>query len=201
MPTIADEDDYWQSQVIQLHHDSLKNVRDTAAKWQATISALLALFGSAAFLKGADTFASLGLSAPWPVVLLAIIIVAVILAFAAVLLSAYAAQGLPSIIKGLTGGQLEQQTISTAKRATKALTIGRALGLAATLLILMGATAVLTVSAFRPADTSVSAIVKRPNGGVFCGTLIRPAALQLQVAGTAIDLLPDDAITIVPKCP
>ncbi len=202
MTSGREEDLYWEGQVVALHHDSLKTVRETAAKWQATIGTVLGLFGSVAFLKGGDTFISIGLAAPWPMVLLAMIVVAVVLAFAATVLSALAAQGIPGVVRGITGEELEERTIAAAERSSQFLGWARVATLIAGIMVLVGASAVLTVAALRQQDPSIYALVKRANGDVLCGSLVRPSALQLRVKDAPdVMLRSEDSIALVPRCP
>src|SRR3954471_736656 len=52
--TVAEEDAYWVKQVENLHHDALTNVRASAGKWQAGLTAALGGFVTVGFVWGPD---------------------------------------------------------------------------------------------------------------------------------------------------
>ena len=87
------EAEYWQAKLTDISRTELDKVRATAAKWQATISTLLGVFGSIAFVGGISNVDQL--NERMATTAKNIVTVAVVLAFLAILGSAYAAMGVP----------------------------------------------------------------------------------------------------------
>jgi hypothetical protein len=91
---LDDPDDWrWQTEAEEGAHASLATVRTTATGWASSVSALLGIFGTVAVIKGPDAFKDIGTPTGWYV--LGLFAGATILAGAAVLLAAIAAQGTP----------------------------------------------------------------------------------------------------------
>src|SRR6266850_6443688 len=110
MEISRDEARYWITQLEEQRRSGLKTVRESAAKWQGTIAALLGIFGSAAFIKGPSTFKDLGAGEPWSSLLLGAVFIAAAVAFAGLGSTVLAAQGIPKIEHYWTSVDLRKWT-------------------------------------------------------------------------------------------
>jgi hypothetical protein len=169
-----DPDDWiWERDANQLLHTGLDQVRKAAEKWAATISVLLGLFSTVAFIKGPDTFSDL--EADWAAALAAsLIVLAVLLAGAAILLAALAAQGTPRWAKKLDGWTLKTYYREQARKARTELAWSRVLAVTAALSIVAGVSVTwfetLGTRGTKPTPSAQSAIIT--SGAVVrCGAL------------------------------
>lgn len=160
---------YWQAKLEDLSRTELDTVRSTAAKWQGTISTLLGIFGTVAFVTGNQTIDKLSPTAAtlakWAVT------VALVLALGAVLTATYAAQGIPRQRANPDWVWLETQSRDQARRALVALRLSQGLALAAVVVIVVGSLLVLWNSEPKAAAPPASAPVRVAYGTVLCGSL------------------------------
>ena len=149
---------YWQTKLDDLSRTELDTVRSTAAKWQGTISTLLGIFGTVAFVSGNQTIDKLSPTAAalakWAVT------VALVLAVGAVLSATYAAQGIPRYRDNPDWVWLETQSRTQANRALVALRLSQGLALAAVVVIVVGSLLVLWNSEPKAAAQPTSVLVR-----------------------------------------
>jgi hypothetical protein len=193
---------YWQAKLDDLGRTELDTVRSTAAKWQGTISTLLGIFGTVAFVSGNQTIDKLSASAAtatkWAVT------VAVVLAVGAVLTATYAAQGIPRQRVAPDWLWLETQSGKQARRALVALRCSQGLALAAVFVVVAGSLLVLWNTESKTASQPTSALVRLANGSVVCGSIVgQHGVLALRLSnGTMLHF---DAVTqpigMIGMCP
>jgi hypothetical protein len=100
-----DPDDLqWQREATERQHTALKDVRSTAEKWGASVTALLGIFGTVAFVKGPNEFSKLSEDEAWWA--FGLIVAAGVLAAAAITAAALSAQGSPVRTEQLDGWTL-----------------------------------------------------------------------------------------------
>lgn len=179
---------------------SLESVRESAGKWQTTITTMIGLFALSGFVKGPDDFAKVASSWQWgiPWILGLIALTGV----SAVLLAGRAANGLPK--KGWSDAadyMGRQQT--AADDAASALRWAITLAVVAFgLLVLM--VGILWFAPRAPAETSNSLVTTR--SAVYCGP-IAPSPNGIEVAdtlgGSKVDVPAADIIGMqqVRTCP
>ncbi len=202
-----DPDDWrWENDAHELLHTGLEQVRKTATAWGATISVLLGIFSTVAFIKGPETFNDL--SADWVAALAAALIVAsALLAGAAVLLAALAAQGIPHWVKQLDGWALKSYYKDQARKARLELAWSRVLAVLAALGVIVGIsfTWFETLGQSAPSPKPQPALVTI-GGTVKCGALtVAPNGDLLFAVGPSrpVPIAALDATRIVPVagCP
>lgn len=161
---------YWQAKLDDLGRTELDTVRSTAAKWQGTISALLGIFGTVAFVSGNQTIEKLSPSAAAAAKLG--VTVAVVLAVGAVLSATYAAQGIPRQREAPDWIWLATQLRKQAGRGLVALRCSQILALAAVLVVVAGSLLVLWNSESKTAAQPASVLMRLANGSVVCGSVV-----------------------------
>lgn len=161
---------YWQAKLDDLSRTELDTVRSTAAKWQGTISTLLGIFGTVAFVSGNQTIEKLS---PTTATFTKIAVtVAVTLAVGAVLTATYAALGLPRRRESVDWAWLEKQSINQAVRALVALRWSQGLALGAVFVVIAGSLLMLWNSEPQAAPPATSVLVRLPDDSLLCGTLV-----------------------------
>jgi hypothetical protein len=189
---------YWQTKLDDLSRTELDTVRNTAAKWQGTISTLLGIFGTVAFVSGDKTVENLS---PTAAALTKVAVtLAGVLAVGAVLAATFAAQGIPRQQASPDWVWLEEQSRAQAGRALVALRWSQGLALGAVFVLLLGSLLVLWNS--EPQPTPV--VARLANGTVLCGSLVgQHNVSSFRMANGTI--VPFDAKTqligIVSACP
>jgi hypothetical protein len=160
-------------------------------------------FGAAAVVKGPESVAKLtdGIR-PWVV---GLIVAGAVALLASILATARAQRGPTAHYRPLTGLRLAKWNLDESRRADKALSIGKASGIAAAVFVL-GAGVLATLSEAAPADPPrPSFLVRTTDGAVECGVLGRATGrLVLQDAdGEALLRLEGGvaAIETVRACP
>jgi hypothetical protein len=160
---------YWQGKLDELDRTQLDTVRATAAKWQGTISTLLGVFGTVAFVTGANTIEKLAPddadTARFAVT------AAAALALGAVLSATYAAQGLPRRHKNPDWPWLEKQSREQAGKALTWLRVSQVLAILAVGLVVVGSVVVLWSSPAKQAAPPANALVRVADGSVRCGAV------------------------------
>jgi hypothetical protein len=162
---------YWQTKLDDLSRTELDTVRSTAAKWQGTISTLLGIFGTVAFVSGNQAIEKL--SPTTAAFIKLAVTLAVVLAVGSVLAATYAAQGIPR--KRLTPDWvwLEERSRTQAGRALGALRCSQGLALGAVFVVIVGSLLVLWNSEPKAVPKSASVLARMANGTVVCGSLVR----------------------------
>ncbi len=195
------DDKRWESEATDAVHGALKAVQGTATAWAATITTLLGVGGTVAAVKGPDAFSKLtpatGNLVFWLSVLTAL------LASAAILFAALAAQGTPRRVQGLDGATLKKLTADGAARASRLLRFSRAGALvaASALLLAVGIAWHAGIASSEP--SSSSALVETSDGAVRCGQLHASSdgTIALSVGSTQYSLQAGSPITSVDSCP
>jgi hypothetical protein len=197
-----DEILYWQGALDELRRTGLKTARDVAGKWQTTISGLIGAFGLVAVVKGPSTFKDLGATQSESLVLLAATSVAALLAFGALFMSAWAAQGFPQMTTWWDAYQLRDWSNSETQSAIEHLRWGRRFTIAAAIIVLILYIVVAALPIARSKASVLNAIINKDGGGIVCGVLVNAAGLAVRVNdSTTLVLAPKDQITIVDRCP
>jgi hypothetical protein len=199
--TERDDAEYWEDQLDEQRRTGLKSIRETAGKWQGTIAGLLGAFGLASVVKGPSTFKDLGFSESDSAALLVWISVAALLAFGAILCSAFAAQGTPQIRRNWTGENLKNWTHDATEGAVILLGLGRWLTVVAALIVLVVSVLVPAIAIAQTKPAPLKAIVDLGNGQLACGVLFDTADLKINVGGQIFDLTSNDDVKIVDRCP
>jgi hypothetical protein len=183
---------YWQGKLDDLSRTELDTVRSTAAKWQGTISTLLGIFGTVAFVSGNQTIEKLSPSAATATKVA--VTAAVLLAIGAVLTATYAAQGIPRQRKTADWVWLETQSGTQSGRALVALRCSQGLALAAVFVVVAGSLLVLWNSGPKIASQSTSALVRTADGALVCGSIVRQNGILVfkMINGTILHF---DAVT------
>jgi hypothetical protein len=161
---------YWQAKLDDLSRTELDTVRSTAAKWQGTISTLLGIFGTVAFVSGNQTIEKL--SRTTGTFTKIAVTVAVVLAVGAVLTATYAALGIPRRRETVDWTWLESESIRKAGRALVALRWSQGLALAAVFVVVAGSLIVLWNSEPKAASPAASVLVRLSDGSLLCGALV-----------------------------
>jgi hypothetical protein len=161
---------YWQAKLDDLNRTGLDTVRSTAAKWQGTISALLGVFGTVAFVSGNQTIEKLSPSAAAATKVG--VTVAVVLAVGAVLTATYAAQGIPRQREAPDWVWLQTQSRKQARHGLVALRCSQVLALAAVLVVIAGSLLVLWNSESKTTAQPTSTLMRLANGSVVCGSVV-----------------------------
>jgi hypothetical protein len=203
------DDRKWEAEAQESHHSALKEVRESAKAWAASISALLGVGGTVAFVKGPDTFAKLsegsGNVAFW------LTVVAAVLAGGAIAMASFAAQGTPRRYASLDGWTLKKISRERAEFATKLLVGSRVLTVVAAVCILVGFGIVWhsgigeesEVDAAPDRAAAALAIGVDTEGVIRCGRLgsSNSGALSLHVRKETFDLRGPNAVEFVNSCP
>jgi hypothetical protein len=158
------EAEYWQAKLTDISRTELDKVRATAAKWQATISTLLGVFGSIAFVGGISNVDQL--NERMATTAKNIVTVAVVLAFLAILGSAYAAMGVPRKHQNQDWRWLRDESHTRARHALLALRLSQVGAVAAAILIVTGSLTVLRASPAQPSGSKTYAVIA--DGKVWC---------------------------------
>ena len=199
---VTEDDLRWEKEAADAQHESLVKVRATAAAWSSSVAALLGIFTVVAFIKGPDAVSSLGEGAS--VAVTALVLTAALLAAAATITAAFAAQGTPRWLNRLDGPALRQTNRDAAKQVIDLLWISRILALLAAICVLAGMSTAW-LSTLGPTPSPVHVVVVTQGGGVSCGVLSTTATHQIGLSpadGTpAVALGHVREVVGVEKCP
>jgi hypothetical protein len=203
----APDDLDWKAEAEKLRHSALREIRETAKAWAASISALLGVAGTVAFVKGPDTFGKLGEGAGnfafW------LTVVAALLAGLAIGLATFAAQGTPQRFASLDGWTLKKISRERAKRAAELLLYSRIATIVAALAILVGFSIAwkdgIGSEAEKPkeAEAPGHAVAVDTEGTIRCGHLLATpgGALYLRIHRQKYELKGANALELVEACP
>lgn len=200
--TDIDEIKYWQTQLDTMRRTQLDTVRATAVKWQGSISTLLGLFGTVAFVGGNDSIEKLD-AADADRVKLAIS-AAVALAAVGVIAATYAASGITRRTSNPTWRWLEQRSRGQARNALRALRISQVASMLAVAVVVAGSLVVLFNTDPKPEDKGPSFVIASADGKVFCGELHLAADGTVEVStaqGAHVAVSKDRPLTSVASCP
>ena len=194
---------YWNNEVDTRRRTQLDDAREAAKSWGQTITVLLGVFATVAFVKGPETFDKIPGDNAYAVV--GLIAVAGAAAAAAIYLAAIAAQGAPSELKHLDGWRLYHLVRTRAASVAEQLRASRVLTLVAavTLLGAMCAAWLASLSARGSAEKAEAFLVSAA-GETICGTLSRgnDGKLVLERAEQApVELTDVTQVTKVEACP
>jgi hypothetical protein len=192
-------DQRWYDIVEQQELGLLDRVRGSAEKWAGTLTALVGLLGFTALVKGPTDVAAL--TPVGGIIVGVALLVAFLLAVAAMMLAALAAQGVPARLKN-RGDTVRAAHIRAAKRAGKRLTLSRYLSLCflGTLAFAIGYTW-YGERATQPAGQTVTI---QQSGVTLCGTLRTDDAGHLHLIARNGAVTPLDQVlsmTRVDACP
>jgi hypothetical protein len=192
----------WDREALAATHTALAGVRGTAEKWAATITFVLGLFGTVAFIKGPDAFTKL--STDTGLVVVALILVAAAAAGTAAIEAALAAQGTPVMADNWNGWVMRQLEWIQANNAMKQLRLSRSLAVVAaiSLVTAMGIAWLNTIDQGASAEP-IHALVVSSDGRAVCGDLTRNGgSLQLTTPSSSPVPLSDvTSVTLVDACP
>jgi hypothetical protein len=162
---------YWEGQAVDAHHSTLGDVRATASKWQAGISAFLGVYATVGFVVGPTTLSTWPVSGALRNVILVALSVAGLAAIFAVYSANRASEGIPKIIvdQPLTGRRLEHDTLALAIKAKGQLTRAMVLAGIAGLLIVGSSLTLLTEGVLTPNSAPKALVVS--SGQTYCGSI------------------------------
>lgn len=196
------DDEYWEQQATTARREQLKNVRAVATSWQASIAAILGVFGTVAFVKGPSQFGDVQ-TLPQGL-LIATILIAAVLAGVALVCAALAAQGGFHKYDVLTGVALEKSQAESAGRAVRMLAFSRWLAIAAAVLVAVGSAVAWLATVTTEATAAETVVVIYSDGVVRCGELRTGSATgsaKLKIGDELIDLTDVTSIKPVSACP
>jgi hypothetical protein len=155
----------WDRDAGEIEREQLAQVRGVAAKWSATVTAVLGVFGVAALVEGAEEIRKLDdAAATWVRVLG---LTGAITALVAMGATAFATQGLPRKVKYVTGARLRLSARRKARSALWAVRVGAA-ATGASAVAVIAAIAVL-VSADRTPPPANFLKIETNSGRSLCG--------------------------------
>jgi hypothetical protein len=128
------DDRQWEDEAAKAPHEELASVRESAKSWAASLTALLGVGGTVAFVKGEEAFAKLSHSTGNVVFWLTV--TAAAMAGLSIVTATFAAQDAPARYKGLDGWTLRTASRDLAQAAMRKLYVSRVLGLVAAVAIL-----------------------------------------------------------------
>ncbi|MDQ2745107.1 MAG: hypothetical protein M3Z66_22810 [Chloroflexota bacterium] len=194
---VGPTDRQWAQLAQQAKVDALSDIRASAGKWGGTIASLTGIFSVIALIKGRTDITAL---VTWAQVLIAVLLLlAVTLAFAAILLAAFAAQGIP--VKSIAVNNpraYQQQYEDQAETAATQLHWSRYLVAPATALLAVA----IGVTWFAPTSTPTgpTVLITEKSGAVFCGSLATNATsgmVLLQPGVVSTRLIPIGAVASI----
>lgn len=193
--------DAWRDQAHKADLTQLSALQSTAQQWGGTIGTLTGAFGLLALVRGTTDVTKL--ASPWDAGVTGAILLALVLAFVAIVAAAYAAQGSPTTQYGdpLT---LRRVTVTAAERARNLLLLSRWAAIGG--MILTMAAILTTWRAPQRAAVPPTFLVSPVTGmaAVRCGTIKTAAngVITLLVAGRSpIVLSGGYTFTAISHCP
>jgi hypothetical protein len=196
LPPPLDQAD-WDKAATEYAVGSLDRVRATAEKWVGTISTLMGLFGTVVIFAGPETFSDITGEALRAGLLIALALAAV-LAGAAIVLGALAAQGSTRPWDNWNGATYAAYITQNGNTAARQLAASRWLGAGASAVVL-GAGLVATGSSLDSSSTESEAyvLVVTRDGTAACGRLTSENG-NVRVGGQEVADIRD--VTLVPEC-
>jgi hypothetical protein len=192
----------WEKKAAELEFNALANVRGTAEKWAATLTAILGLAGTVLIARGAAEIDKLPDGTK---IGIAILLAAALGAAAyATYRAALAAQGTPEVLKWPNGFKLRKWELDRAKKAKEHLHQSRQFTFVALTAIVLA----VGLSWFGPkaeSSSEGSKVVLTPaTGQPLCGALVNSSTgLELEVDKARVALPPGPYDNVVPvdDCP
>lgn len=132
---VATADDLkWDERAAELAFNELPNLRSAAERWVATLGAVIGVFGVVLVVKGPTDIAKIESDALY--VLTGVLVAgAAVCALAAIVLGAYAAQGIPRHVERYTGEYIRDRFQEEARGAARNLRRSRRAAIAAVVLL------------------------------------------------------------------
>lgn len=190
--------DAWEKAAEEFYIGSLEKIRGSAEKWCGTVATLLGLFGTVAIVSGPTEIAKIP-EAWLRTTVIGLIVLAGVAAGTAVVVGAFAAQGIPKERARWDGETYRAYVVGNSSTARTQLLVSRAAGIAAACIVFAGGVLLLigangAVGAKTP---SAEVVVVTRGGGVECGELGRTSG-EVTVNGAVVR----SAIRVVPvtKC-
>jgi hypothetical protein len=200
MVSEQDEAAYWAGKASDAHHNVMDTVQASAGKWQAAIAAFLGAYATIGFVVGPTTIGYLP-SSSWKYVILAVLGLAGLIAFVAVILANKAAEGFPRVEQDLpmTGPQMAANALAGAKQSRKLLRKAIAAAAVAGGLAILGSYGILA-NGILTSPSAPSAVLST-RFGVFCGTLTtKDGVVYLSLPNGSQIRARGGSITVVTSC-
>ena len=178
--------DVWEKAAEDFYIGSLDKVRGSAEKWCGTVATLLGLFGTVAIVSGPTELAKIP-EAWLRTTVIVLIVVAGLAAGLAVVVGAFAAQGVPKERTNWNGETYRAYVVGHSNSARIQLLISRAAGIGAACTVFAGGVLLLigangAVGAKTP---SSEVVVVTRTGEIRCGELARKAG-RVTVDGKSV---------------
>lgn len=194
------EDRHWEQKLTELRHSQLDSVRASAAKWLATISTFLGVFGLVSIAEGTSKISEL--SADSADLVMKATGIAAGMALIAIGLAAYAAQGFPLRRRRPTAAALRRWSRNSTRAAVYTLRLSQILAVGAAIVVLGGSLLVFAQSEPKSAPAATKAIVIQ-GGSARCGELVVSGeTLGVATPAGVVELATGvTQITFVNECP
>lgn len=194
----------WAEIRDELPFTALAPLRSSAEKWGASITGLLGIFGTVAFITGPEALTDVSAVLRLPVAIA--ITVAGVLAGIAIVTAALAAQGVPTWRHNLSPEVLADDTKRAQQSTVRFLAASRWLALTAALLLFASTAGVWLLEAVaKPEPAHVRVVVIANDGTARCGIVSSETHgdLQLRTSASAQPEPLDDVLqlTEVEACP
>jgi hypothetical protein len=188
----------WEELADDLEFAALPRIRSVAERWAGSVAAVTSAFGIAGLVVGRDALSEI--EDAYATAAAVLFGLAFLLALAAIVLAALAAQGSPRRMRSPSGADVRAWYAASARRAANQLLASRIAAVLSVLVLAAG----IGITWFAPSnegDIASAVVVTTRSGAVSCGEL-RTSAQATVVVGTATLPLAD-VISIVPTgaCP
>jgi len=189
----------WEELAGELEFEALPRIRSVAERWGASVAAVTSAFGIAGLVGGRDALSELEDAYATAAGLL--FGLALLLALAAIVLAALAAQGTPKRMRSPSGADVRAWYAASARRAANQLLASRICAVVSVLVLAVG----IGITWFAPSGESAAAptvvAVTTRSGAISCGEL--HASGQATIAVGTATLPVRDVVSIVPTgtCP
>lgn len=200
----------WETERIKAQHAQLDNVRATAGKYQAIISAILGSFVTAGFVWGPEQLEKFPITGQARTAALAVVCAAGLAGLAAAVLSALAATGYPKVTDDAPG-RFKQRVIKATNTSLKYLACAVRFAAVSALLILAVTSWTLFVAAGKSkAPPEPPTVLVQQAGHSVCGDLatdrmgtlhVIPKVAEGAVAVDPVPITAKDKVVIVDACP
>jgi hypothetical protein len=184
----------WEELADDLEFEALPRIRSVAERWAGSIAAVTSAFGIAGLVGGRDALSDL--EDAYATAAAILFGLALMLALAAIVLAALAAQGSPKRMRSPSGADVRTWYAASARRAANQLFASRIAAVLSVLVLAAG----IGITWFAPSDESdiapaVVAVTTR-SGAVSCGELRTSAQATIAVGTATLPLA--EVVSIVP---